>query len=765
MKTLTVLLAFVACAAAPHAQMTIGGWQTAFAYNGIETLTQSPEKVYAVSSGNLFSVDKTYNSVETYSKITGLSSGDIVLCEYDEDRELLFLVYSDYGIDLVDKDGAATYMTDLKRKEISNKTVNNVSFDGRYAYLSCGFGIVVIDLMKREVADTYIIGDSGGYLPVYQTVASQDSLYALTDEFLCSASLKNDNKADYNVWKKRALPPSEHGLRNMAYFGGRVNLFLDGYFTLESDGWKDRTVDGLRRTDKIHTYGGQLTAVSTAYSSLAVIDENFARTVVRTVQLNDCVFDPRKKEIWVARDSLKKYDGETFAVQDTYLPNGPNTNNIYFMRFDQGKLISGFGPGYGDRGIVQVYDGQEWVNITQSSIKDPDGRSHFLTVNDAVLDPKDSRRMYVGTWRSLYEFYDNQYVGRKTTGTALDPVDASATDPLIEVQKLQYDSDGTLWLLNTQGGNLIKAMDADGGWHSLYHREVYRPEWGALDFLIDHYGMKWITFPRGGVGLFVQYGGKTPFSAGDDQTRFFTSINISDGSTFSPAAFYCVAEDKEHNVWVGTDAGPVVFRNTSGVFDSRYAAYRVKIVREDDNSLADYLLSTEQINSICVDGANRKWIATAGSGVYLLSPSGEETVAHFTTENSPLTTNVITKLALDPQSGKVYIGTPKGMFIYQSDAADGVKTLDEDAVHVYPNPVYPDYDGVVTVTNLMEDTEVRITDVEGHVVAHGLSNGRMFTWDCRLASGRRAQTGVYYVYAITQDGENKCVTKFAIIKK
>lgn len=266
---------------------------------------------------------------------------------------------------------------------------------------------------------------------------------------------------------------------------------------------------------------------------------------------------------------------------------------------------------------------------------------------------------------------------------------------------------------------------------------------------------------KGGAGVCFVKTGKQPYSV--DQSRTFVSFPIADGSKVTPSVLYCATEDLNGDVWVGSDIGPFVFKNVGNVFAPGYSINRIKLTRKDDASLADYLLATDQINTIAVDGANRKWIGTASSGLYLISADGQKTIHHFTTENSPLTTNSIFKVGIDPESGLVYIQTGNGLFTFQSDAANGKE--DFGSVHVFPNPVRPDYSGPITVTGLMEDTEVRITDALGHVVSHGKSNGSMYTWDGMLANGRHAATGVYFVFQTTTDGANNNVAKFAIIKR
>ena len=262
--------------------------------------------------------------------------------------------------------------------------------------------------------------------------------------------------------------------------------------------------------------------------------------------------------------------------------------------------------------------------------------------------------------------------------------------------------------------------------------------------------------------MFVIEDNGTPLNFSDDKTKLFTSFSDGSPEAIVPSTYRCIAEDKNGDIWLGTDVGPLIFKNTEEVMNSGYTVERIKITREDNAAFADYLLATEQINAIAVDGANRKWIGTASSGVYLLSDDGQETIYHFTTENSPLTSDIITAIDIDKENGIVYIVTSEGLFSFGSDASEDRETYDD--VYVYPNPVRPDFYGDITVTGLMENSEVRVTTLNGELIYHGLSNGGTFIWDGKSVSGRRVASGIYLIFATTSDGTEKMVSKIAFVK-
>jgi hypothetical protein len=209
-----------------------------------------------------------------------------------------------------------------------------------------------------------------------------------------------------------------------------------------------------------------------------------------------------------------------------------------------------------------------------------------------------------------------------------------------------------------------------------------------------------------------------------------------------------MAEDNNGAVWVGTTNG-VVSLNPTAAFSTGFAVNHIKVPRNDGTSLADYLLDGLQVNAIAVDGANRKWLGTDASGLFLVSSDGSSIIQSFNTSNSPLLSNKVYDIACDPNSNAVYVTTAGGLQEYQSDSAPS--QYDFNDIHAYPNPVRPDYLGEITVTGLMENSLVKIADASGNVVRQLKSTGGTATWNGRDDSGERVKSGVYYIMGSSSD--------------
>jgi ligand-binding sensor domain-containing protein len=278
------------------------------------------------------------------------------------------------------------------------------------------------------------------------------------------------------------------------------------------------------------------------------------------------------------------------------------------------------------------------------------------------------------------------------------------------------------------------------------------------DIIITAIGQKWIVLPRG-YGLFILDDNKTPEVFNDDR---FKKLLVQDPENLPISFVYSIAEDLDGNIWVGTDQGPLIYYNPEKVFDTDLKASRIKIQRNDGTDQADIVLKTETITSIAVDGANRKWLGTASSGTFLLSPDGTRQLLSFNEQNSPLFSNSIVSLSVDNKTGDVWFGTLKGVQSYRGNATSGEEKFTN--VYTFPNPVREDFHGNVTITGLLRDSQIRITDISGNLVTEMVSDGGVATWDLKTYNGRRVSTGVYLVFCASRDGSQTYVTKMLVIK-
>jgi Secretion system C-terminal sorting domain len=228
-----------------------------------------------------------------------------------------------------------------------------------------------------------------------------------------------------------------------------------------------------------------------------------------------------------------------------------------------------------------------------------------------------------------------------------------------------------------------------------------------------------------------------------------------------PADYTSIAAvDKRNQLWIGTQKGIRVLPSVDSFMSDEQLETNPIIIIEEN--LAQELLYQQFITDIVVDGANNKWIGTADSGIFMVSPDGQQTIHHFTIDNSPLPSNVVNDIAIDGITGEVYIATTKGMVSYKGTSTDAKENLDN--VFVYPNPVRPEFTGTVKITGLIDKATVKIADIEGNLVYETTTEGGTIEWDTTAFGKYKVASGVYMIFISAEDGVETKVKKVMIIR-
>lgn len=772
MKYKIPVVLLLLCSLHSFANIGMGKWRTHLAYNVVTQIAQSDNKIYAISEGALFSVDKNDGDMEFYSKMSGLNDTQIASIDFDKANNQLLIVYNNGNIDIMHSAGVNN-VPDLRNKQIStSKNINHIYFRGNMAYLSTDFGILLLNMAKREIADTYIIGPNATELKVTGTTIHNNRIYAVTPNAIFSADANNPNLVNFEFWMPVDNLPDQGVFRNMFSFGSKLIMLRgDKLYQQENDLSWTELLPGVK-VSACRVSNGKLIA-NTDTDMVYIFDEQFRSTSRNMSASSQIEYDPVFDVFWIAAGvhgviSFKYKNGENTEIQ-AYKPPGPAVNIPWDITFAGEKMfmVNGgrFAAQYNRPGVVMIYENGVWNNLWASELADPKTGIYALDFMNVAVNPKDDNHFFVTSYGTgLYEFKNNVMVNwYNHLNSPLFTVVPGHPTNYIRLDGAVFDKNGNLFLANMDTGYGIKILTPNGEWKQLYYASSSQETLGKIIISNQNPNQKWVPSVRKRPGVFIWDDNGTLDDQKDDKSIFYSRFDDVDnvGSYLTPSFIFSIAQDKNGVVWLGTDIGPLLFYNPNRAFETGYTCSRVKIPRNDGTGQADYLLQNERIRAIAIDGANRKWLGTESSGLYLMSENGQETIYHFTKDNSPLLSNFIMSLNINPVTGEVFVGTSAGLISFQSDAAEASSTFKD--VYAYPNPVRENYNGIITITGLVAKTQVKITDVNGNLIYQTVSNGSIATWDGKDINGRKVSSGIYLAICASEDGTQSAITKIMVI--
>lgn len=461
----------------------------------------------------------------------------------------------------------------------------------------------------------------------------------------------------------------------------------------------------------------------------------------------------------------KTMDADQLATVNKIKPEGPKYNAFGFMKVYNHKLYTCNGY-QSTQGSIQVYDGNSWTTY-QDDMTSSTG-INYTNVMSLDIDPRDENHVMAGASTGVYEFENGNFI--KMWNDQNSPIEMfDKKSQLYElIFSVMYDKEGNLWALNSQAPTQsILEYTKDGQWVSHKHSELMKlkylfPEPQSLGMMqglmTDSRGLFWFVNNNWNNPSFFAY-----YPDNDAIASFVAPYSNEDGTEIQNLWYVrCIAEDKDNNIWVGTDVGPIMI-TPEQITASAPVYTQVKVPRNDGTNYADYLLTGVNINYIYVDKNNRKWFGTTGNGLYIIDADNITTLAHFTASNSKLLSNNIVSLAADEATGEIFIGTDKGLCSYTANFADNSNGMTKDNVWAYPNPVRPGYAGAITITGLESGATVKIVTSNGTLVNEGTASNGEYKWYGIDRNGKRVASGVYMVEVATSEGDKGVVCKIAIV--
>lgn len=745
----------------------IGEWSAHLPYNIGKTVTQSATRIYyGTESGILAILKEDSTQAEFFSKVDGLSDVSPQWIRFHDNLNILVIGYANGNIDILSTDGVSNINDIVRNTTIQgDKSINHIFFDsGNLAYLSTPFGLVVLDLVNERFLSTVFTNS-----PVSGFTIHQNKFFVSTESGIYVYDPASPNIIeDFGKWQKiRDGLPSSYAAQAIAVHQDILYAGINGdLYKMVQDTFRFLYEKPGFTLQFISPEGSSLMAgmkcdnecIGNVFFFLngEFWHENGLHCAPRPLY----AIEDEKGRVWYADEFPGfKIAENTFTPCDVLSFNTPYSGSVSELEVKDGILYvatGGVSESYGytyNRDGFYTYDRVKWK--TYNEFTDPDLAATGLLMFFRILPHPSQNKVFVGSyWGGLLEYDFNTYKVYDDTNSSLQG--AVGDEARERITGLAFDDNENLWITNFLAARPLSVLKRDGTWKSFDF--PCSNITNVSQIVIDHRGYKWIMLASRAASIIVYDDNGTIDNDLDDRC-----IQLSSSNTAIPSnSVYTLAVDLDGDIWVGTAEGPVVFDGGADIFGG-HTGSRVKV---EQDGVLNYLFGEETIYSIAVDGANRKWFGT-GSGVFVQSPSGSEEVASYNVDNSPLLSNRIIDIAIDQETGIVYIATNSGIMSLRTDAVEGDIVHSSD-VYAWPNPVRPDHDGPIAIKGLARDAVVKITDIRGQILYETRSLGGQAIWDGKDLNGEPAETGVYLVFSTAgSDGFNKpdaLVTKILVVR-
>lgn len=744
-------------------------WQEFLPYGNVNQVVKKGDIIYAASDYSLFSLSTSDNSIERISKVNRLNDFGVAAISFNSTSQKLVIGYKNGNIDFLTSENVVGQPAIKNSSVIGDKTIYSLYSDNEKVYVSTGFSIVVLDAVSTEVIDTYVIGDAGAQLKINAVCTDDVYIYAATDSGIKRAEKANEFLANSDFWELITdIPNHTEPMNNIVSFDGK--LFVT---------YKPNDID----PDIIYYFNG---------SSWNIFNELLGYKIKSTTTTESEIVFTTQNDVWIfdkmlflvqsfnqenqINYAIKEGDifwlGGTFnqglvkvenGVTSSFVPKGPIDRDAYSLsEIIDGKFfkVSGGVSGSGDQPLFNFsgaasFDGLNWKSYNRftDAIFNQSGYFDYLYV---AINENNPSQVAFSTYvqGGLFEL-NEETVTQYTTANSTLYQDPSTLR--YRLAGLSYDNEGNLWVANSFSPRQLSVKTQSGEWTSFsFGSSVSSSRFSEL--IVDSRGFKWIVSP-GGAGVIVLDDNQTPLDNSDDKVKLLTSGG---GSGDLPTSdVWSIEEDLNGSIWIGTSEGPAVFFNPSSIFDGGVDNDAKQILIEQDGN-AEILLGAERIIAIEVDGANRKWFGTENSGVFVFEADSYEQIFHFTKDNSPLFSNTINDIKIDHELGIAYIATSEGLLGFKTDATQPRNDFLD--AYAYPNLVRENYEGNIYINGLMLNSNCKITDIEGNLVAEVQSLGGQAVWDGRDKFSNRVKTGVYLVFLANADGSKTEVTKIMVVR-
>lgn len=770
MKPIVLILALLACIGMVHlsAQETlaIGDWKSFLPHSRGSYVTETQDKIFYVSDQTLTRFDKSGLNPKLLSTVDGLSEVGVSFATYNETADALVVVYKNSNLDIIYEDDIININDISRNTQISgDRSILNVFHRDQFLYLATGFGVVVIDVEEAVITSSVFSPQEIRDVTFWENqfvVSMGGDVYTLPNNQVFNFEF-------WSIWNNRSDDwELNEEINHIETFENTLFLASEGKLLAKES---NEDIMSLPIADRA---GDRLNFLQAGYNYLlaGIRNPGSPDDMVRFYEsdfsyvespgqchgkLNHAIETEDGRIFYGDEDGGYRFSESPESSCEFIFIDGPAEYANSDIDYRNGILaIAGGGPRdelryeFSDRGMYLLKD-NEWTNVSPENtpeLADPEPMREFFRI---LVDPFDGETIWVGTYWGGVIRYNNGVEQIYTMENSC--LEGTIGDSQRErISGMAFDDLGNLWLSNfgtLQGLKVLRENGDCEGWNVPTSSSL-------VDLEIDQNGFLWARIFSSDAGLLVF--DPDPEGINGERFKSFTRGN----SALPTNEVTCLTVDRSGNVWVGTSEGVVLFACGGSVFD--FDCSSRPVVDESGDGVGDFLLNNVPITAIDSDGANRKWVGTEG-GIIVLSPSGNEELMNFDTENSPLFSNSIVDFAYDEESGIMYIATDQGVMAHKTETTGGEAFNSPDA-YIYPNPVRPEYEGPIAIKGVAEDALIKITDLEGRLIHESRALGGQAIWDGTQWNGERVASGIYLVWVSGRGDFNRpsdAVLKLAVI--
>ncbi len=775
MKKLSLIFIFLLFKTFIFSQLATNDWRIHVSFTNPTAIATDSKIVMCAFENGLLEYDIAASETSIWSYTNHLSDVKISTVYYDAYSESFWVGYENGNIDKIYHNTVFNIPYLKLANIIGSKKINSFAENNGIVYVVADFGILAINPAKNDIKETYYTNNDG--FKNLETVFLNDSIYTLTPKGLYAAAKNNPILADYSQWKlipATAITDSSLHYTKMTIFDTHILMnknkdgFGDDTIVQYVNGSINHPISNNLELKDIKVFDNQLYVVHQygviIFDDLFTVKDNLYQYQFTSSINSSTITKDSNGELFIADNIFGLVKFKNNWDNAVLSPSGPAATAFYRANslqdeliFSAGRIGKG-GPEFNSSGVYTLKD-EEWRYYSRFNQNLLDTIT-FWDMNGIAINPKDKNTIAIGACGSQFSLFiikDHSQIS-ELYGPFNSEIEMMYTSSGVNcISEVKYDKKGNLWMINTHSNYPLKVLTKDGLFYKFNTGSSTKQRF-VEKLTIDGDGNPWFSVP--GIGVVGYFTNGTIEDPSDDNYKI---LNKGESTGALPNNDVTdIILTKDNKLWITTSLGFSILSNPSSVANAPYGGYNTYRPKVNYKGDTEYFFGETSISCGTVDGGNRKWLGTDNAGLFCLAEDGYSIIYEFNTSNSKLISNTIYDIEFNGKTGELFVLTDLGLVSLRTDASDGRDDYKE--VIVFPNPVQPEYDGVVTIQGIKTDSDVKVTDMAGNIVYETTSNGGTATWNCRKINGEEVATGVYLIWTAPKEGKGRKVGKVTVIR-